>query len=287
MSVSPNSSPAATAGELAAYARPLERQRIAAALADVSIDIEAVLETGSTNADLLASARQRQPARPQLRATLVQTAGRGRLGRRWHSSRGASLLFSLALPLPAVAPPPIAATLACGIALAEVLANDAVAVRLKWPNDVMLDGRKLAGILCELAQDDTGAGTLVIGVGVNLWADAAMRASAGQPLATLSEGIGHARLATEREVLLARFVRALHQRVGDYLREGFVPLQPRYMRWLAYLDQPVEMFEQGVRVASGDVVGVDGAGRLLVRTEAGLRSFISGEVSLRPRVDAP
>jgi BirA family biotin operon repressor/biotin-[acetyl-CoA-carboxylase] ligase len=274
MSVSHNSSPAAIPGELAAYARPLERQRIAAALADLPIDIDAVIETGSTNADLLAAARTRQPPRPRLRTALVQTAGRGRLGRRWHSSRGASLLFSLALPLPAAAAPPIAATLACGIALAEVLATDAVAVRLKWPNDVMLDGRKLAG-------------TLVIGVGVNLWADAAMRASAGQPLATLSEGIGHARLVAEREALLARFARAFLERVGEYLREGFVPLQPRYMRWLAHLDQPVEMFEQGVRVASGEVVGVDGAGRLLVRTEAGLRSFISGEVSLRQRTDAP
>jgi BirA family biotin operon repressor/biotin-[acetyl-CoA-carboxylase] ligase len=272
--------PAATFGEQSAYARPLDRDRIAGALQDSGIDVDAVLETGSTNSDLLANARARQPARPCLRAALIQTAGRGRLGRRWHSTPGASLLFSLALPL-ADSVLPAAATLACGIALAEVFESEAVPVRLKWPNDVLLDGRKLAGILCELAQDGDGARTLVIGVGVNLWADAGMRASAGQPLATLSERIGHARPATMREAMIARMANALLDRVGEYLRDGFVPLQPRYMRWFAHAEQAVEILEQDVRVAAGRALGVDGAGRLLVQTEAGLRAFISGEVSLR------
>lgn len=271
----------ATPAERVAYAHPLRRERMAGLLADCDIDVETVLATGSTNSDLLTLARTRQPARPCLRAALIQTAGRGRLGRRWHSAPGASLLFSVAVPLAASIPPPAAVTLACGIALAEVLEAEAIEVRLKWPNDVLLEGRKLAGILCELAQDSDGARTLVIGVGVNLWADAAMRASAGQPLATLSERIGHARLGAMREALIARLASALLARANEYLRDGFVPLQPRFMRRFAHTDQPVDILEQGVRIASGLALGVDGAGRLIVQTEAGLRTFISGEVSLR------
>jgi BirA family biotin operon repressor/biotin-[acetyl-CoA-carboxylase] ligase len=267
------------AAELARYGRPLDRALLAAELP--GFDVETVRETGSTNADLLAAARLRQPARPRLRAALAQSAGRGRLGRRWYGAPGAGLLFSLALPLPPGAAAPVAAPLACGIALAETLLADGVRVALKWPNDVLLAGRKLAGVLCELAQDAVGAGTLVIGVGLNLWADAATRASAGQALACLSERIGHGQLIPSRERLIARFARALEEYVGAYLRAGFVPLQPGYMRWFAHADQTVRMMEQGLCVAEGRALGVDGAGRLLLHTANGLRSFISGEVSLR------
>jgi BirA family biotin operon repressor/biotin-[acetyl-CoA-carboxylase] ligase len=84
-----------------------------------------------------------------------------------------------------------------------------------------------------------------------------------------------------REALIARLVSALLARANEYLRDGFVPLQPRFMRRFAHTDQRVDILEQGVRIASGLALGVDGAGRLLVQTEAGLRTFISGEVSLR------
>jgi BirA family biotin operon repressor/biotin-[acetyl-CoA-carboxylase] ligase len=272
-----------------AFAQPLARDLIERALAAgrEAIEVEAVRETGSTNSDLLALARARQPQRPRLRAALVQSAGRGRHGRRWHSSPGASLLFSLAVPL-ADSPHALASiTLACGVAIAETLNEDGVAVQLKWPNDVLLDGRKLAGILCELAQDGAGRRTLVIGVGVNLWADAAMRASAAQPLATLAERIAPAQLAAGREARIARLARALLEVAREYERDGFVPLQPRYMRWFAHTDAEVDIVDHGTRVVRGRALGVDGEGRLLLQTDAGLRAFASGELSLRPAGATP
>ena len=268
---------------LAAFAQPLQRERIVRALAGACepVDVATVRETGSTNSDLLALARAGQPQQPLLRAALVQTAGRGRYGRRWHSSAGAALLFSLAVPLADSAHAPAAITLACGVAIAECLSADAVRVQLKWPNDVLLDGRKLAGILCELAQDGAGRRTLVIGVGINLWADAAMRASAVQPLAALAERIELAQLAATREARIAQLARALLELAREYERDGFVPLQPRYMRWFASTDAEVEMVEHGALAARGRALGVDGAGRLLLQTRDGLRAFASGELSLR------
>ncbi len=263
--------------------RPLDRELIARELASAAepVDIEAVRDTGSTSTDLLVPARAQQPARPRLRAALAQSAGRGRHGRRWHTSAGAALLFSLAIPLRESPYAPAAVTLACGVAVAETLQDDAVDVRLKWPNDVLLDGRKLAGILCELAQDGAGRRTLVIGIGVNLWADAAMRASAAQPIATLDERIDPARLAATREERIARLAGALHEIVRAYERDGFVPLQPRYMRWFAHADTEVDVLEQGSVAAHGRALGVDGEGRLLLQTSTGLRVFSSGESSLR------
>jgi BirA family biotin operon repressor/biotin-[acetyl-CoA-carboxylase] ligase len=283
MGSAPESLAPAASVALAVFARPLDRDLIAHALdtAGEPIDVEAVRETGSTNTDLLVLARAMQPARPRLRAALVQTAGRGRHGRRWHSTPGAALLFSLALPLEVSLQSPAAVTLACGIAVAETLRADGVEASLKWPNDVLLNGRKLAGILCELAHDGAGRRTLVVGVGVNLWVDAALRASAAQPIAALDERIERVRLAATREARIAQLSHAILDIVRAFERGGFVPLQPRYMRWFAHADTDVDVMELGSTVARGRALGVDGEGRFLLQTPDGLRAFSSGELSVR------
>jgi BirA family transcriptional regulator, biotin operon repressor / biotin---[acetyl-CoA-carboxylase] ligase len=126
--------------------------------------IWSIAETGSTNTDLVAAAADGAPDRSVLVAG-HQTAGRGRLGRRWDAPPGANLLVSIlfrAVPEPAV-------ELTHRVALAAIAAARVVAgvdARLKWPNDVLLDGRKLAGILAQRADD-----TVVVGVGLNVrWA---------------------------------------------------------------------------------------------------------------------
>lgn len=269
----------------AAFVQPLDAAAIERemALAGAPCAVEAVLETGSTNADLALRARACQPESVLLRAAVVQTAGRGRLGRRWYTAPGAALTFSLAFPL-ADAAPPMAATLACGIAVADVLRAADVPVQLKWPNDVLLDGRKLAGILCELATDDAARRTLAVGVGVNLWIDAAMAASIDQPAAALAERFDLPQLAAAREAWIARLGAALLRALRDFERAGFVPLQPRFMRWMAYADAEVEVLAGGARVASGRALGVDGDGCLLLQTATGLKRMASGELSLRARV---
>lgn len=264
----------------AAFAAPLSGPAIeAAAGRGATLSVAAVVETGSTNADLLARARRRAPAMPWLLATVAQTAGRGRLGRRWHATPGSALLFSVALPLASDRGLPGAVTLAAGVALAEAL--PVADLRLKWPNDLMLDGAKLGGVLAELAVDAAGARTLVIGVGVNLWLDAAARGSIGQPAAALSARVPLAQLASQRESLIGRCAAAVIDAADDCLQRGFVPFQPRFMQRFAHLGARVELSEHGARVLQGRALGVDGEGRLLVDAGGRVTAFRSGEVSLR------
>jgi len=260
----------------AAAVSPLSRELIAGAAP--GFEVEAVQETGSTNTDLLQRVRQAQPPQPLLRAALRQTAGRGRLGRRWFAGAGGALLFSLAVPMQAGGARIAAATLACGVGAAERLRAAGAPVSLKWPNDLMIDGRKLGGVLCELAIDGEGRRTLVVGIGINLRLDAATRGSIGQPAAALDEAMT---AAVPRESLIGGIAGAVLDALRLYDAQGFVPLQPRFMALFAQRDATVDLLELGTCVASGRALGVDGEGRLLLHTAQGLRVCGSGELSLR------
>lgn len=262
----------------AAFATPLAGARIAAALG--AADIETVLRTGSTNTDLLGRVRAEAPGRPILRAALEQTAGRGRLGRAWHAAPGSALLFSLAVPLVGARSVDGAVSLACGLAAAEALAPHAP-IQLKWPNDLLFDGRKLGGVLCELALDGAGRRTLIAGFGINLWLDPEVRAAIGQPAAALDEVIALAELAEQREVLIGRIGAAALAALGEFETNGFGLLRARFLARFSMLNREVELLEAKHRVAAGVAVDIDAAGRLLLRTETGTRAFAGGEVSLR------
>lgn len=122
---------------------------------------------GSTNDEAATWARAGAPAGAVVVAD-EQTRGRGRLGRRWHSPPGESLYLSVVLrpPLPPHRVPPL--TLAAGVAVAEALVASGVVPALKWPNDVLVDGKKVAGILTEMSADVDRVHHLVVGIGVNL-----------------------------------------------------------------------------------------------------------------------
>jgi biotin-[acetyl-CoA-carboxylase] ligase BirA-like protein len=233
------------AGLREAFAQPLQGALLQQALG-AAISAQTALETGSTSADLLAQARERQPARPVLRG-------------------------SAAAPV----------ALACGVAVADVLHAARVPVELKWPNDLLLNNRKLGGILTELALDGAGAQSLIAGVGINLWTDASLLAGLDRAPACLAECFDLAHLATQREAWIARLGRAVVAAVQQFERHGFVPFQPRFMQRLAWRGREVEVIEHGARVAEGRMLGVDGGGRLLVQVTGRVVSFNSGEVSLR------
>jgi len=255
---------------------PLVRARIAEAAP--GFDVEAVQETGSTNTDLLQRVRQGQPSRPLLRAALRQTAGRGRRGRRWFAAAGGALLFSLAVPMKADGARIAAATLAAGIGAAERLRAFGAPVSLKWPNDLLIDARKLGGVLCELAVDGQGLRTVVVGIGINLHLDAATRDSIGQPATALDQALAP---LPERESLLGGIAGGVLDALLLFDEQGFVPLQPRFMALFAQRDSLVDLLELGQRVAVGRALGVDGEGRLLLETAQGLRVCSNGELSLR------
>lgn len=201
--------------------------------------ITAVEETGSTNDDLLGAAAER-PHRSVLVAD-HQTAGRGRLDRRWDAPPGANLLVSLLFH----AVPDDAGELVRRVSLAAVDAARAVApevgvVSLKWPNDVLLDGRKLAGVLAQRG----GTGAVVVGIGINVgWAPA--------------DG---ARLgpAIDRRQLLAELLAAY-----DRLPPSAGDLMARYRRELATIGQDVRVTTPGGELV-GVATGVTDVGQLVV-----------------------
>ncbi len=253
--------------------------RITAALQTTvpGLTIEAVAETGSTNADLLT--RLDGLRGPVLLVADQQNAGRGRAGRTWHSERGASLTFSLAWPVRVPLQALVGLPLAIGVALAEVLAAQGIAVQLKWPNDVLADGSKLAGILIETAVDRQPGTRLwaVIGIGINLVENTALAARIGLPVAALPDA-----RAIDRDQLLAVLLGHLCQTLQEFEEYGFAAFAARWNALHLHRGQPVCIIDHGQTVFEGIAVGVDAQGRLLLDTPEGRRSVVAGDVSLRP-----
>ncbi len=262
-------------------------------LAGSGIACETVLETGSTNSDLLARARLRAPDQVVLRAALRQTEGRGRHGRRWHGSADGALLFSVALPWQLAAAASASVTLACGLAVAQALqvrlAGHPAVLAVKWPNDILLDGAKLAGILAEMTEDPAGARTLVVGMGFNLANDAQQLAHIAAtdahlpptPATDLAHVLGRAAVLAERDAWLARLARALVAGAQEYARSGFAPLRAAFNAVCAYRDERVQLRGAGARVVDGIARGVDDQGRFLLDVAGDTIALSSGELSLR------
>lgn len=197
----------------------------------------------------------------------LQTAGRGRApGSRWRSAAGANLLLTLMLRRDRTAAAPATVPLRAGCALAEVAAALGLAPSIKWPNDLLVGGRKLAGVLCTAAD-----GWLLVGVGVNCnQRSFPPDAGAATSLALcLRRNVDRARV--EREVL-----EALHRllRAGDWL--------DRLRGRLAGVGRAARV-EQGGRVVAGVLIGVDRAGALRLRTGDGaVARVLSGRLTLGP-----
>lgn len=278
----PRQSPGGAPG-VKAFDAPLSPEAIARAMGSTdSVRVEVVEQTGSTNDDLLELARLSAPAAPAVRVAMHQFAGRGRHGRRWHDARGRALLFSVMASWDSDPTAASAVTLACGITVAEALRQRGIEARLKWPNDLLLSGRKLGGILAELAFDPRGRASLVVGVGVNLCLDPETRVAIDQPAAALDERVPEARLVSEREAWIGQLARAVLDAIEGFEREGFAPFRARFETLFAYAGRTVVLMQAGLPTLSGVPVGIDGSGRLLLSTESGVQAVASGELSLRP-----
>ncbi|HEV8645611.1 MAG TPA: biotin--[acetyl-CoA-carboxylase] ligase [Burkholderiales bacterium] len=243
-----------------------------------SFAIEVVDETGSTNSDLLERAAQGAPTGTVLVAEL-QTRGRGRRGRGWHSALGGALTFSVLWRFEQGAGFLSGLSLTVGIALARVLrrhgAEDAM---LKWPNDVLWRHLKLAGILIELAGDVMGPTVAVIGVGINLRLPEAVRARIDQPVVDLAK-IG---IVVDRNRLFAEFLAELDVVLRNFSDEGFAPFREEWDRMHAYQDRMVRLRMPDKTELEGKVEGVAEDGALMIKTRSGTRKFYGGELSLRP-----
>jgi BirA family biotin operon repressor/biotin-[acetyl-CoA-carboxylase] ligase len=241
------------------------------------VAIKVVEETGSTNADLLASLEALTT--PTLLIAKSQMAGRGRAGRSWLSAPGKSLTFSLAWKFNAPVHALLGLPLAVGVALAEALAMFQVEVRLKWPNDVLHQGKKLAGILIETVSVGE-ASWAVIGIGINMGIDESVGAQIGRPVANLPW------LAElDQNMLMATLLNGLAGALEQFEHEGLAAFVLRWNALHAYARQPVVILDNGVTLHEGIAVGVDGIGRFLLDGPTGRVAVIAGDVSLRAKED--
>jgi BirA family biotin operon repressor/biotin-[acetyl-CoA-carboxylase] ligase len=269
------------------YRQPLDQARLALELPSLNgpwTAIGVVRQTGSTNADLLDLAtRGLEPG-----AILVaeeQTAGRGRLGRSWVSPPGASLMFSVLLRPQAIPPArrgwlPLLAGIATATAVRALTGLDA---RLKWPNDVLVGDRKLAGILTESAGTDPAAGgagdAVVIGIGINVsTTPEELPLGPGGLVATslLAEGI-----PVERDVLLVEVLRALGQWLKTYSRAPDPEesgLLTQYPRMSATIGRGVRVELPGGVALSGLATAIDAQGQLLVEADGSTYPIAAGDV---------
>jgi BirA family transcriptional regulator, biotin operon repressor / biotin---[acetyl-CoA-carboxylase] ligase len=210
-----------------------------------------------------------------------QTAGRGRRGRTWVSPPRKNLYLSAILrpDLPLQRVPEI--TLVASVALCEAIRAAGVDASIKWPNDILCNGRKVAGILTEIAADPDRVQWVVVGAGVNL---NATKEDLPEELREIATSV-----AVERgdPVPRALFTAALLARLETWLdrqdEEGFAPVRARWRELSGTLGREVR-----VATGDGDLTGVaediDAAGALLVRTAAGVQRVVAGDVHLlRPR----
>ena len=235
--------------------------------------IEVVAVTASTNSDLMTRLAGLQ--QPVLLVAEQQTAGRGRAGRSWLSGTHA-LTVSLAWPFRQTAQQLLGLPLAVGTALAQTLVALDVPVQLKWPNDVLKDGKKLAGILVETAlhAQQTWA---VIGIGLNLQIPLELETLIGQPVA---EATWLAQM--DRNQLLAHLLNQLAMALNQFENAGMASFVAGWNSLHAYAGQRVNLLDQGQLIRQGRALGIDAQGCLLLQDDDDtIHRVLVGDVSLR------
>ena len=232
----------------------------------------------STNSTLMQAALQGAPNGSVICAE-HQLAGRGRRGRPWHAALGGSLTFSILLRFEGGLSSMAGLSLAMGLTLARVVnRHSRHPARLKWPNDVLVGYRKLAGILVEVQGDMDGAAYAVIGIGINVSLSAPQRESIDQPVVDLTEmGVD-----LGRNQLLAECLRELDAVMAIFREHGFAGLRQEWMALDAYAGKEVSLLLPNAQAVQGVAAGVDDTGAFLLRDrEATLKTYNGGEISLR------
>ena len=233
----------------------------------------------STNT-VLAERLRAGAAAPELCAAEIQTAGRGRHGRRWVSGLGQSLVLSVSWRFAVRREGLSGLSLAVGVALAEALADGGFGrVMLKWPNDLVVDDRKLAGILVDAIHSTSGSIACVVGVGFNLDLAPADSGRIDQPWTDFARVFGR---VPGRSALASRAASAILDACERYRDHGLEPFAARWEARDALRDRPLRVLSAGGAI-DGVARGIDGNGALLVEHPAGVIRCESGEVTVRSR----
>jgi BirA family biotin operon repressor/biotin-[acetyl-CoA-carboxylase] ligase len=263
--------------------RCLDAVKISHALGDSAsrFQLEVLQQAASSNTELLRRAALGAPGGSVL-AVELQTAGRGRIGRVWHSGLGNALTFSLLWRLDCGLNALSGLSLAVGVAIVRALQRfGAVEVGLKWPNDVLARGAelgKLGGVLIEAQGDMYGPSAVVIGIGLNCSLPLKLSRAIAQPAAALDRVCA---MPPDRDHLLAALLQELAAVLDEFASSGFAALRIEWERYHVQQDRPVELqMPDGSRIV-GIARGVSEGGELRLETAEGMRQFNSGEVGVR------
>jgi BirA family biotin operon repressor/biotin-[acetyl-CoA-carboxylase] ligase len=236
----------------------------------------------STNAEVLRQLAASAEA-PLLVLAEKQESGRGRRGRTWVSPFGENLYYSLGLRLEGSTFPLDGLSLSVGLAVLRTLQEVGCAnVGLKWPNDLLASGRKIAGVLLELAGDPAGACQVVIGIGINVNMLPSSSTPIDQPWTSLREQLGCLVDRTELVLILGRWLRHYLDLHG---RDGFAALREEWEMGHLWQGREVSLLAGPQRI-DGRVLGVDRGGALRLDIAGHERQFSGGELSLRLRDDS-
>lgn len=234
----------------------------------------------STNEYLLAKIGQgEQLANGQCVVAECQSAGRGRRGKSWVSPFGSHVYFSMVWQFEGIQQA-MGLSLAVGMAVrAAIQPLIDVQVKLKWPNDLLVAQRKIAGILVEVEGQTDGPCDVVIGIGINVNMPASHAPSIDQPWTDINS---HSESPVDRNALIAGLILHLQQTLRDFSQNGLQSTLAQWQQYDHYYDQPVELLMGATRLR-GICKGIDKQGGILLLAAGSEcpKAYYGGEISLR------
>ena len=264
----------------------LDKQALLASVSDSTRSLlehlDVMLTVDSTNRYIYENASI-SPGHAHLCIAEVQQAGRGRRGRSWIAPFGSGICLSIGWQFEEPPPTFSALSLAVGVAVVKALRRfGAASVGLKWPNDVIWQGRKLGGILIEMRGESGGPSMVVIGIGVNMRMPASVRLALAEQQAALIADV-HEMLRDRtptRNALAGAIADEIITMLQVFAQRGFEPFADEW-RQLDTLAHAHVKIINGAETTIGTACGVEMDGTLLVDVNGDLRRFVSGEVSVR------
>ncbi len=208
-----------------------------------------------------------------------QLQGKGRRGRHWYSPFGANILMSLSWRFDSLPAKINTLSLVIGVAIIRALNKlGAKELKLKWPNDLYWQDQKLGGILFELLGEDRGSVFAIAGIGLNLQRNQNQMDKIEQPWSALEEIISENKLS--RNQIVAELLNSIISAFQEFEINGAQSYISQWQEFDISFGRTVKLILPKNSI-SGESRGIDDEGRFLLKTESGIKSFVSGEVSLR------
>ncbi|HQS60348.1 MAG: biotin--[acetyl-CoA-carboxylase] ligase [Polynucleobacter sp. 24-46-87] len=260
--------------------------------------LERVATTKSTNDDLLERWRAGELIDPVARIAQEQTAGKGRAGRIWHAKPEDTLCFSLAYPFHCRPNELSGLSLVIGLAviagISQALGIDQtrlhqLGLRLKWPNDLLLNNAKLGGVLIEGGQTSPHSPSwMIIGLGLNLRNAHQIAKNISGPsslgVAALDQLIAETNALPENEYIWLKLIESFEIHLTEFSKHGFQYFKNEWLHWDAFAHQAITISGAGKEEIHGISTGVDDNGALLLNQDDQILAIHAGDVSLRAQL---